>query len=582
MTGLRRALWGLGIAGVGFGLVLIPVVLGSEHTPAKGLILALALVNGWGFIGAGLYAWWRRPESNFGPLMTATGFGWFVAGAGSSDLPLVFIVASLLGNVFIASIAHLLLSMPDGRLETRAQKVLAAGTYALSTVFLLPFFLFAVPDEYGCENCPPNLLLIEENEALADLALVLFNAIALVLIVGVLFALARSWRGWSAPQRRSLGPMLFLGLTVIAVLLANTVLDLAGLETASEATLLASLIGFGLLPYVFLATLARGRMVRGGAVGELVRSLGRPLGPGEMRDALARALGDPTLQLAFWIPDPGRYVDGDGRPVALPEPGSGRAVTDVELDGRCVGAMIHDSGLDSDPALIGAAGGAVALALENERLDAELRCRVEDLHASRARLVEAAVAERRRLERDLHDGAQQRLVSLALDMRLARAKVDTDPRAAQRILDDAGEELDLALGELRELARGIHPAVLSDRGLGAALESLAGRAPVRVDLDDRSGDSLPQAVESAAYFVVAEALTNVAKYANASHASVEVARENGDVLVRVSDDGVGGADPGRGTGLRGLADRISALDGRLSVESVPGSGTTVRARMPCA
>ena len=368
---------------------------------------------------------------------------------------------------------------------------------------------------------------------------------------------------------------------MIAVLVANAFFGVVGLDGAADVTFVVSLFGFGVVPFVFLGTLVRGRRARGGAVGELVRSLGRPLGPGEMRDALARALGDPTLQLAFWIPDPERYVDGEGHPVALPAPGSGRSVTDVELDGRCVAAMIHDSGLDSDPALVEAVGGAVALALENERLDAELRCRLEDLQASRARLVEAGVAERRRLERDLHDGAQQRLVSLALDMRLARSKVDTDPRGAERILDNAGEELSLALAELRELARGIHPAVLSDRGLGAALESLAGRAPVRVDLDDRSGDSLPEAVESAAYFVVAEALTNVAKYANASRASVEVARENGDVLVRVTDDGVGGADPERGSGLRGLADRISALDGRLRVDSAPGAGTTVRARVPC-
>jgi signal transduction histidine kinase len=219
------------------------------------------------------------------------------------------------------------------------------------------------------------------------------------------------------------------------------------------------------------------------------------------------------------------------------------------------------------------------LALENERLQAQLRARVEELEASRARLVEAGTAERRRLERNLHDGAQQRLVALSLTLRLAQGRVHTDPGSAERMLGAAQEELALALEELRELARGIHPAVLSDRGLGAALEGLAGRSPVPVELAPVPGP-LPAPVEAAAYFVVAEALTNVVKYADASFARVCVSRHNGHALVEIADDGVGGADPGRGTGLRGLADRLSALDGRLEVDSPPGAGTVLRAEIP--
>jgi signal transduction histidine kinase len=228
-----------------------------------------------------------------------------------------------------------------------------------------------------------------------------------------------------------------------------------------------------------------------------------------------------------------------------------------------------------------AAAGAVALQLENERLDAELRARADELETSRARLVEVSMLERRRLERDLHDGAQQRLVALAEQLALARRRLDADPAAVRTLLDEAGAELSLALDQLRELARGIHPAILTDHGLGAALQGLAARAPVAVDLDAMPGDRLAPTVEAAAYFVVAEALTNVAKYARAQQATVPVERSDGYAVVEVSDDGVGGADAAGGSGLRGLADRVAALDGHLQIESPPGGGTVVRANIPC-
>jgi signal transduction histidine kinase len=230
--------------------------------------------------------------------------------------------------------------------------------------------------------------------------------------------------------------------------------------------------------------------------------------------------------------------------------------------------------------LVRAVTAAMTLTLENHRLATELRAKVDELSASRSRIVESGDAARRRLERDLHDGAQQRLVSLALSLRILRSRLDGDPVALQE-LESARAELEGALGELRELARGIHPSVLSDRGLDAALDGLAHRAPLPVELESMPGERLPDRVESAAYFVVAEALTNVAKYAKASHASVNVTREDGVVCVEVTDDGVGGADPMSGSGLRGLLDRVSALGGELEVDSRPGQGTTVRAVIPC-
>jgi signal transduction histidine kinase len=212
-------------------------------------------------------------------------------------------------------------------------------------------------------------------------------------------------------------------------------------------------------------------------------------------------------------------------------------------------------------------------------LDAELRESLEELRASRARIMHAGDAERRRLERDLHDGAQSRLVALALLLRSARIRANDDQELVA-MLDRAQEELQTSLGELRELARGIHPAVLTDRGLEPALHALVARAPVPVALEVEANERLPGPVESAAYFVVSEALVNVAKYAQATQATVAVRRMNGRVTVEVADDGVGGADAAGGSGLRGLADRVAALDGTLSLDSPAGRGTRLQAEIP--
>jgi signal transduction histidine kinase len=287
--------------------------------------------------------------------------------------------------------------------------------------------------------------------------------------------------------------------------------------------------------------------------------------------------------LAFWSRGSERYVDSHGQPVELPPATSrSRAVTEIEREAVPVAAIVHDAALLDEPGLVRAAGAAAALALENERLEAELKARVAELQVSRAKVIEVGFQERRALERNLHDGAQQRLVALSLQLGLAKSKLRADPDVAERILDGARVELASALEELRELARGIHPAILTDRGLPAALEALAARAPVPVEVEDVPEDRMPTPVEAVAYFVVAESLTNMAKYAEAEHASVRVLRENGYAVVEIEDNGIGGADPSAGTGLRGLADRLAALDGRLEVDSPPGVGTTVRARIPCA
>jgi signal transduction histidine kinase len=288
-------------------------------------------------------------------------------------------------------------------------------------------------------------------------------------------------------------------------------------------------------------------------------------------------LHDPAFTIAY--PGPaGTFVDTDGRTVDLPGSDADRAVAMVDRDGARVAALIYDRSLDDDPELVEAVGGAATIALENRLLQAEADARLAELQASRQRLVAVADAERRRIERNLHDGAQQRLVAMALSLRLAQGAVAGDPRAAG-LLAQASEELQLTLQELRELARGIHPAVLSDRGLDVALDALAQRCSVPVDLT-LPGIRLPQPVEATAYYLVAESLTNVAKYANASGVTVTVAVDDDVVRIEVRDDGVGGADIERGTGLRGLADRAEALHGALRIESPAGGGTLVAATIP--
>jgi signal transduction histidine kinase len=299
---------------------------------------------------------------------------------------------------------------------------------------------------------------------------------------------------------------------------------------------------------------------------------------GPVREMLAVSLGDRSVAIAYWLPDRKEFVDEAGRPVELPEPGSGRAWTAVERDGAPVAAIVHDAALDTSPELVEAAASASLLAIDNERLKADLRARLEELRVSRLRIVEAADDARRRIERDLHDGAQQELLALALELRVLRSRVgDGD---ALPLVDGIAKRLDVALGELRELARGIHPAILTQSGLAAAVGALAERAtlPVEVEMDvDRR---LPAPAESAAYFLVAEALTNVVRYARASRARVQIEIDGDDLVVTVTDDGVGGVDVAAGSGLRGLQDRLAAVDGTMEIDSAPGSGTRLTGRIP--
>jgi signal transduction histidine kinase len=334
------------------------------------------------------------------------------------------------------------------------------------------------------------------------------------------------------------------------------------------------------LPLAFLVGVLRMRLHGAAGLASALDQLDSLPGDGDIASVLAGALGDPSLQLVYWLPESERYVDRDGRPAALPVGGE-RAVTPIELKGRRVGALIHDPLLLEEPGMVRAMGRTAALWLERARLEAERNARLIELRESRSRLVEAGDLERRRIERDLHDGAQQRLAGLLLQSKLRR-RAGHEPVETELLLDDLEHGLAEALSELRALAAGILPPALSDHGLAAALEELAVRSPVPVVVDADGVGRVADRAEVAAYFVVAEALANVIKHANARRAMVRVIRQDGDVVVEVADDGVGGAPPEGGGGLRGLVDRVAALDGTLTWTSPAHGGTVLRAEIPCA
>jgi signal transduction histidine kinase len=578
----RAQLWGIGAAAALTGLALVPLLATSDWNDQRGLWIALDLVIGYGFAGVGLFAWYRRPDNPVGALMVVTAFAWYISIAERTDAPLLFSIGILLENLFVVTALHLVLAFPTGRLERTLDRGLVAFSYAVVTIGFLPFVLSAGTDDFGCTACPDNVFAVGSDPDFATSWLDAMALCGVVIFVVVIARLVQRWLRASPPLRRVVTPVFVAGIAlqlILGTVLLMNVLDV-GSHHLHQDLFYSALIPFGLVPYMFLIGLLKGRVLRGRGLGSLVHRLGAGVGRGELRAALAEALGDPSVELAYWLPDSGHYVDADGHVITLPADGS-RGVTEVKREGRRIAAIVHDPTLLDAPELVHAAGAAAALALENERLEAELRAKLEELRASRKRLVDVGLSQRRRLERDLHDGAQQRLVSLALTLRLARERVSSDPGEAERLLQRSGEELEEALKELRELARGIHPAVLSDRGLGAAVEALAHRAPLPVELGDLPDGRYPEHVELAAYFVVSEALTNVAKYASATRASVAVMQENGHIKVEVADDGVGGADLERGTGLRGLAARLESIEGRLDVESEPGRGTAVRAVIPC-
>jgi signal transduction histidine kinase len=581
---------GLALGVVVAGLVNVALLLRAGDDRGESLVYLLITIVGvgWSFVGAGLVAWSRRPENRTGALMVAVGLAQLLNGLLFNGVilvrePVAFALWFLLATLPEGVLGHLIAVFPDGRATTRLQRVFIIANYAATVPLALVQLLLVEPGRLGCTECPDDILGLGGRDRYGDMVLSVSDLSLAVLTALLLWIVVTRWRHAAEPRRRSLAPVALVGIVLLIVYMTGQTLKAVlpdpplALEVGFNLAILMALV---LWPLAFLAGLARTRLDRS-AVGDLAVQLDEALPPGRLEQVLASALHDPTLQLAYWLPDRHAFVDAAGRPVELPAAGGDRTITILRHDGDPVAAMLHDAALDDDPALVRAVAATARMTIENERLQAEVRAQLEEVRASRARIVEFGDAERRRVERNLHDGAQQRLVNLSLALGIARAQVGTTSEKEMVVaLDEAAAELRLAVAELRELARGIHPVILSEAGLGPALASLADRSPIPVTVTAVPADRLPPPVEETAYYVASEALANAAKHAHATTVTIGARRLNGELLVEVNDDGVGGADP-NGSGLRGLADRVAALDGRLKVDSPAGRGTRITAELPC-
>jgi signal transduction histidine kinase len=533
------------------------------------------------FMGAGLVAWIRRPGNRIGPLMIGVGLAFFLPVVWWTRNPIAAVVGVATVNWYQAFLVHLALAFPTGRLRSRTERIVVVAIYVwipLNTS-VMDVLLFD-PRAHGCPECPANPLLLSDSPSLRDALSLPFLAVGIALTVIVLVLIRGHWRAASARSRRALAPVAWAALPAAAVIVGQNV---AAALDHPPSWVVWALFQVGPLvlvvfPIGFLAALLRSRLDRA-SVGDLVLELERGVPIGGLRDLLARSLGDPELDVGFWVSDPGTWMAGDGRPLELPPAGARRSATILEADGGPFAVLVHDPALDDERELVRSVGAAAHMALENERLQAEVRAQLAEVRSSRERIVAAADDARRRLERDLHDGAQQRLVTLAISLQRATRRASDDPELVAT-LAQVESELRRSLEELRELARGIHPAILTESGLGAALESLAERSSVPARVEGSLDGRLPAAVEATAYFVASEALANAAKHAGASEVVVRVEQRDGLLHLEVRDDGCGGATS-TGSGLRGLADRVATVGGRFTVSSPNRAGTTIVAELPC-
>ncbi|MGE0025840.1 MAG: sensor histidine kinase [Thermoleophilia bacterium] len=539
-------------------------------------VAAIALV-GVALVAAGIALWLRRPGSG-GILLVATGLTWLGWNLRDVASPEGFTAGWSMAGAYFALVICLVVAFPHDL--PRGWFAWSVAALAVLAAVLGGPVAMAVwdPRTTGVtHSAQPNMLFVESHPAAFDALIRAAVDTALVATIAALALCAWRWHRGGSAARRAFAPVLIAFAALTAYLAVQFGIQWrTDIDTERGDVFWAGVVFLGAVAVGVVVGLARSR-AQPVAVAELVTGLEGPVGAPAVQESLARALHDPSLRVLLPAGEDG-WVDADGAPVPAPS-ANGAALTTLTRGDRVVGALVHDPSLTWRPELLRAAGATAALALDNARLSADLGAQLVEVQAARRRLLEAGDAERRRLERDLHDGAQQRLVGLGLVLRLARSRAAGDDAVAP-LLDEAEDGLRHALDDLRRLARGIHPAALDEGGLAPALRALAARAPfpVTVDCPDRR---LPAAVEIATWFVVSEALTNAAKHAEASSARVTLEIASGRARLVVADDGRGGADPAQGSGLAGLRERVAALEGTLTVADAPEGGTRLVAEFPC-
>jgi signal transduction histidine kinase len=562
-------LWALVVAGIlcVVGSVLLAQSSGQLVHPWVQVVLINWITIP--FMLSGLIAWRRRPDNNLGSLMVLAGFVTALSTLQWSSSAMLTTVGGVVDLLPAALFLHVFLAFPSGRLTRRRERILVAAAYVVAVALQVTKMLFGIS--------PGGLLDVLELPAAATrIETVQLLTMSGLLVAGVaLLTIRRRRTELLAPRPLALLVNAFgLGLLMLALLYVAGVGGWAAFETIRHITFGV----LGLSPVVFLCALLDARLARSD-IGELLVQLRADPDP-DLRALLARALHDPSLSLAFWLPRFNLWVADDSRAIRVPDPTGERATRLIHRSDKPVAALLFDRSLEDERELLDAVSAAAGIALENGRLRAELGVRMRELERSRRRVLEAEQKERQRLERDLHDGAQQRLVALSLELGLLEGALATDPTTRNR-LQRAERELAASLEELRDVAHGIHPAVLTGHGLAVALESLAATATVPVQLTVNVVGRLSQSIELTAYYVVSECLANVGKHAHATSTDVHVNQQPRSLIVEVVDNGGGGADPKQGSGLRGLSDRVDAAGGQLRIASSPDAGTRVRAEIPC-
>jgi signal transduction histidine kinase len=542
-------------------------------------------------IAVGLYAWRDGTHARFGRLLVLAGAAWFLAALSSSSNEVLYSIGRVSGWTVEAGLVCLILAFPSGRLTTRIDRLLAVAAVAVVAALFLPTALltetYPAPSQFSTctADCPQNafMLLGSEPAWLDDLVVPLRELLASLILLAVVVRLADRIRRATRLMRRTLVPVLIFAMLRTLSIAVGFGLRRAGADdsvvtvatTVAELCLPAMCIGF-------LIGLLRWRIQTADSLVTLAHGLRRRGGPAQRRDLIAATLSDPTVELAFWRGDGGSgWVDADGKPTSLPPPPPGRRATLIFDEEEPVAAVVHDAALSEQRSFVEVVGAYAFVWDDNRRLTERVETSLTELRASRARILAAADEERRRIERDLHDGGQQRLVALRIRLELAEELMRQDPARARGMLHLLGGEVEAALDELRSLAAGVYPSLLAARGLPDAIRTAALQSPVPTLVEVDGSDRYSQEIETAAYFCCIEALQNVAKHApEASSVTISLNR-NGGLRFEVQDDGPGFTlDAAMGDGLVNMRDRLAAVGGELDINSAPGGGTKVVGTIP--
>src|SRR3954447_13597062 len=554
-----------------------PVVDAPKTTAAiKGFLVAM-------YLAVGLYTWWHRPRSRLGALVSAVAFIYAVTSLAASKDPLAFTAGRVTVAALTVYFVYLFLCFPRDRLsssfERRFVVVFAAASAGVWAVVLALVRTLPRGGAFSdcTQHCPENpLRLVDASHNVTQAINLTANGLT---AAGLLMLIVLLLRKASSPghlRRRAVTPLLYAATLFVASFASYSVLSQANASPNETVLRILTAAGALAVPVALLIGQFRGRVFAATNLWHLLESArSHRLTPVWVEGILGSSLGDPSFALALWSPDRNGYVDANGEPLELPEASVARSVTLIEAASGPAIALLHDPALDDEPEIVEGLGATAVMLLENARL-------VEELRASRARIAESAENERLRLERDLHDGAQQRLMAIQIKLAIARERAEGDV-ASQ--LDDLASDASAAVEELRSLAHGIYPGILRERGLGEALEVFVPAAPIPIRIIDRGVGRTGSVVEAAVYYCSLEAIQNAVKHAGPrASVIVTLARPAERIEFEVADDGAGfePATQLEGYGLVSMRDRIDAVHGQVSLESSPGRGTRVFGSVPVA